>query len=344
METVQLQCGHCRKVMAIGVEHLGGQVQCPHCRGVVQTPPRTPPAAPPPPAPVANHEVESIFAGPEASDAAIGEQAAPKVELPPSAETSGVSEPAAPDADLTKFKPRPIYTKSVLAMYGFIFLIPYAILTTMAVLYLLLSQGGKSAHPFDMLPDPVPNKAKGGPKQQALRIPHDLPLAAHQKVALGKSIKIGDLLVTPERVMLTDDDDLKLFLRAKNVSANTVFEPINGAYIHFVPGKDDEPYSYIEAKSGVPNNIYDADYAYLKSAKNGAEEGSGSLGPQEETTIALLTGLRYKSNVSKIARSTDSYTWRVQLRRGFVKWKGKDVSATAVIGVEFTSAQIEREK
>ena len=47
METVQLKCGHCKKVMAIGVEHLGGQVRCPHCKGVVQTPPRSQDEAPP---------------------------------------------------------------------------------------------------------------------------------------------------------------------------------------------------------------------------------------------------------------------------------------------------------
>ena len=33
--------------------------------------------------------------------------------------------------------------------------------------------------------------------------------------------------------------------------------------------------------------------------------------------------------------------WRVQLRRGFVKHNDKDVSTTAVIGVEFKTAQID---
>src|ERR1700681_986253 len=64
METVQLQCGNCSKVMAISTEHLGGQVRCPHCLSVVQTPPRPEPApaaaeaAPP----IEIGEVESIFA------------------------------------------------------------------------------------------------------------------------------------------------------------------------------------------------------------------------------------------------------------------------------------------
>src|SRR5947208_2817375 len=111
METVQLQCGHCKKVMAISVEYLGGQVQCPHCKGVVQTPARMPTAAAaPPPAPAPDLELqphESIFAGAEASDAVLGETPAPQVEMPirdeppPSVETE-------PDADLTQFKRRPV--------------------------------------------------------------------------------------------------------------------------------------------------------------------------------------------------------------------------------------------
>src|SRR5882762_8516706 len=132
METMQLQCGHCKKVMAIAVEYLGGQVQCPHCKGVVQTPARKQPDAPPPPAEVAlpgpdSEQPESIFTGP-VSDTVLGDSQQPQVEMPPS--PSEETEAPEPDADLTQFKRRPIYTGSVLTMYAFIFLIPYAILAT----------------------------------------------------------------------------------------------------------------------------------------------------------------------------------------------------------------------
>ena len=40
METVQMRCGNCNRMMAISVEHLGGQVHCPHCQAIVETPPR----------------------------------------------------------------------------------------------------------------------------------------------------------------------------------------------------------------------------------------------------------------------------------------------------------------
>src|ERR1043166_4799875 len=90
METVQLQCGNCGKVMAISTEHLGGQVRCPHCLSVVQTPPRSAPPpmeAPPPveivPPPVESGEVESIFsAEPPSEDIFDAGPQKPLVEMP----------------------------------------------------------------------------------------------------------------------------------------------------------------------------------------------------------------------------------------------------------------------
>jgi phage FluMu protein Com len=357
METVQLQCGHCKQLMAIGVEHLGAQVQCPHCKGVVQTPARTAPPEPPTVALSAapNMELtqrESIFGGAESSDAVIGETTAPQVEMPTAGYSAagpfgatGVADASSPepDADLTKFKRRPVYDKSVVGLYALIFLIPYSILTTLAILYLLFMQGASRPHPLDMLPDPVPGNKTGGPKN-VLRVIHTYPLAEHQKTKIGESIRVGkdgDLTVTPERLLLTEEGDLKLFIRAKNTSKHTLFEPINEYYVK--PNKaGTEPYSYLESKSQMVRNIYNSFLEYHKTARN-EEAGKAALSPGEETTIVLTTGFEYRKEVAAVAKNADSYTWRVQLRRGFVKKGDKDVSATAVIGVDFTNAQIERE-
>lgn len=354
METVQLQCGHCKQVIAIGVEHLGGQVQCPHCKGVLQTPPRNPQPEPAPTvAQVPNmqlNEGESIFAGPESSDQVIGEPETPKVELPtaameaPSAPTDPA--PSEPDTDLTKLKRRPVFDRSVLALYGFIFLIPYAILTTLAVLYLVFVQAPRP-HPFDMMPDPMPEKGKGGARKAGMIIKHDYALADHQRVTLGKSVQVGkdgDLEVTAERVRLTEDGDLKLYLRAKNISTSTAFEPMDEAFTKYVPVKGVEPsYTYLESKSKKIEKLFNATFEYKKGLADNDKQGKALLGPNEETMIVLTTdpGDR-KPYIEALAKSNDSFTWRVQLRRGFVKWKDKDVSATAVIGVDFTSDQIVR--
>jgi phage FluMu protein Com len=358
METVQLQCGQCKKLIAIRVEHMGAQVQCPHCRSVVQTPPRAaaPAPLPPPPMPaVPNmdlHQPESIFAGAESSDSLMGDAPAPQVEMP-TAPAAPDSSPSASDTapapsvetDFSQFKKKPTFDKSVIPLLMLIFLVPYALLTTAFIAYLLLTQG-RSGHPFDYLPDSAPGKDKGAPRKvRAQPIPNQ-PLADHQRTTIGKAIKAGDLLLTPQRVVLTAEGDLKLILRAKNISTNTKFEPVNGYFLRPTKGGA-EPYAFLESKTGSVAIINAADLGYHANPKATDEaRGDALLAPGAEITIALTTDLKFRAkHIPNIAKAAEeSYTWRVQVRRGFVKVNDKDVSATTVIGVDFTNAEIEHEK
>jgi hypothetical protein len=365
METVQLQCGHCKKTIAIRVEHMGAQVQCPHCRLVVQTPPRTvtpapppPPAAPTPPTPAMpnmdHHQPESIFAGAESSDSLMGDAPAPQVELPtasaaPDASPSTADTAPAPsvETDFSQFKKKPTFDKSVIPLLLLIFLVPYALMTTAFIAYLLLTQG-KAGHPFDYLPDPASGKDKGAPRPARLQPSPRQRLADHQRIAIGKSIKAGDILITPQHVFLTAEGDLKMIMRAKNVSANTKFEPLYGSYLRPTKGGN-EPYSFLESESGSAKEtvpyITAVDLGYHKDPKaTDQPRGAAVLAPGEDVTIALTTDLKFREKfIPNIAKAAgESYTWRVQVRRGFVKVNGKDVSATTVIGVDFTNAEIER--
>jgi hypothetical protein len=169
------------------------------------------------------------------------------------------------------------------------------------------------------------------------------PLADHQKVEIGKSITVGkdgDLLATPEKVRLTSAGDLQLFLKAKNSSKNTAFAPINEFYVKHDLNKDGPfPYTHVETNSGRFAGVY---LSYRKNLKD-EDEGRDSLGPGEETLIRLETYEHLRKDVAAaVAKADSGLIWRVRLRRGFVKYRGKDASATAVIGVEFTTSQIER--
>jgi len=77
METLTFQCGHCNKLMAVGVANLGQQVRCPHCQQVVIAPSQPAPtsalpeAAKEPDPLAANPATDSPFAvAPDAPDAA----------------------------------------------------------------------------------------------------------------------------------------------------------------------------------------------------------------------------------------------------------------------------------
>jgi DNA-directed RNA polymerase subunit RPC12/RpoP len=66
METVNFQCGHCGKLMAVGTDYLGQQVRCPHCQQVVLAPIVDVPASPPLPEnhPALVHEAPTTPAEP----------------------------------------------------------------------------------------------------------------------------------------------------------------------------------------------------------------------------------------------------------------------------------------
>jgi phage FluMu protein Com len=331
METVQLQCGNCKKLMAIGVEHLGEQVQCPHCKSVVQTPAPAQPSAPDPD--LTAHESVAPFP----SDAV-------SAEMPPPAPPAAAAADEADETALPKFKPRPVYDRSLLPIIGLIFLVPYAFFATLFILYLIFFAPPRS-DPLENLRDPAPNPAKGGAKRVE-RPKHDQPLASRWHTTLGKPIQAGSLLVTPQKIRLKDGD-LQLVLRVKNTSAHAAFEPIHPSFVK-LDFRDPEikPYSFIEAKGKSIENVYGMDPSYHRDPE-GLKDWSGSttLRPGEEITITLNTYERYRAqHVATIVKSGDDFTWRVHVRRGFVRVDNRDVSATMVIGVDFSSTDIEGKK
>jgi hypothetical protein len=92
MQTVTFLCGHCRKLMAVSTDHLGGQVRCPHCMQVVLTPA---PAARPGAAPAAQPAVVGVPPSPVPATAAAPTPAP----APPAAGQGGEDIFSPPDED-----------------------------------------------------------------------------------------------------------------------------------------------------------------------------------------------------------------------------------------------------
>ena len=351
METVQLQCGNCKQVMGLSAEHLGSQVQCPHCGSVVQTPAR--------PTPAPNLEAqqrESIFGGAEPSDDLFGGSPSrcrwtcrlrqrDHGPAPPifSGQAAAPAEEETAE-ELRQFQRRPIYDRGVVQMSILIFLVPYSILTTLIIVYLIFFGNQSRGDVLQYLPDPT---AKGGPQRVSMQPRHDSPLSASLRTKLKKPITVGKLTVTPEKIRLTAAGDLELFLRARNEADKIKFEPISDYWIRYTPNKaGNEPYTFLQSESKSLSPIYGGYLRYQK-AFDGKEEAAETyaIGPGERSFMVLQTRETYRNaHVAKIVKSDETYLWRVQVRRGYVKNKGKDVSATAVIGVEFSASEIERAK
>jgi hypothetical protein len=99
------------------------------------------------------------------------------------------------------------------------------------------------------------------------------------------------------------------------------------------------PYSYLDARG---NEIFG--FPEWRRGPSGKEEAfGGEIGPGQEELVRIVTYAKYKNDVKQLAESSGPLTWRVQVRRGLVPTRNGKVSATAVIGVQFTGQEIEKQ-
>jgi hypothetical protein len=378
VETIELQCGSCGQMMSISAAHLGSQVQCPHCQAVVQTPApagQLGTSANPTPqfsVPEAG-ERESIFGHPEATDD-LFDAAPPRIEMPPldmpaeaapprpapsrpvsSYEPTVTMEPAsvppsspyddrrdapaspfAPTAgdDIAPIVPRNLPKRSTLAPILLIFLIPYSICTTLFVAYLLW-MNTKYEHPLKMLPDPT---KEGAPR---VRIIHDAALPADMKVGLGQTLRIGAIEITPHEVKRIASGDLVLVFKARNVSDDQTFTPIADQWLRYSGRSmtEPKPYTFLERQRTEKQRIYGGNLEWIR-AGGGKELVDGELNPGEEALVQLTTEDKYRQVVPNMVGASERLLWRIQVRRGLVPFEGKMVSATAIVGVDFTAREI----
>ena len=373
METVQLQCGSCMNMMAISAEHLGQQVQCPHCQAVVQTPPASafglaPPgpdptySAPPPsysaPPPIsAAEQPESIFAEPEPSDDLFeqsprtpqihmpeengeAEHAAVAVEEPEVEEEEAYEEPA----DLSAMRARLASARqsSSVAPTLLIFLVPYAICCSGFIAYLLMNW--PTIDRLDYLPDPKTLKAIGG-KASSINLPaHGIELASNRKIPLGGSVRVGDIEVRPMRVKRHTNGDLEMDFIAKNLSPERM-TPIEMDFFAGANKGSFRPYTFLgsnlrtmaddQGAGGYGGYLEYFDDPNLVRTRNSPE-----LQPGAEEHIVITTAAEPKNREYVNRIKGGNYLWRLQVRRGDVRYRGGDIPVTAVVGVQFGENEI----
>lgn len=75
---------------------------------------------------------------------------------------------------------------------------------------------------------------------------------------------------------------------------------------------------------------------------SGQENDDKYLNPDEERLTVVATDPKDDTLIPTVMSCPDPMTLRVHLRRGVIRYKGADWSTTAVIGVEFTAADIKK--
>lgn len=332
------------------------------------------PQAPSPPAAAVDAPTEALSA-PTAA-------AAPSVSAPSENQWDGPGQAAAGDLPIASNLARRLVQQrakqdSMLTIYILIFLIPYALLMTVAALW-FYSRSQAIVDPFEKeldwpreSPDPYQKLKKGGTYNR-----HDdsRPLPAKLRTTLGKPLPIGDLLVTPLQVerrpielvsersgiqsVLTKNDAMVLTLEVENRSEDIRFAP-NDLYYNR-KWKDDRapssrPYTALEV--GRLRFYGGAEEWWSRTAKPSlwrekredaryyvrGQEHDKELNPGEKMTMIVCTDPENADVLDTLDRYEGPLLWRVQLRRGVVKVRDRGLaSATAVIGVEFDKSAIKQ--
>ncbi len=243
-------------------------------------------------------------------------------------------------------------------------LISYSILAT--ILIFILYQQKESLkqslpHPLEMLPDLEGDNVGARRVTVYYRTQPDIALPANLRVGLGESLRVGDLELTPLRVEqavigLTSPGggantqrhkSLVLHLRMKNVSENVAFKPTDPEFQRAwdatrVSGM---PYTFLEMGD---RRFYGGPIRWTPDNPTGRRadvtlDGANldrELRPGESMQTFVCTHPELKA-ADHVAKHAGKMLWRVQVRRGLVRVKDREVSATAVVGVEFTRDDIQ---
>ena len=242
-------------------------------------------------------------------------------------------------------------------------LVPYAaVMTALAVYGLFFKSSEKldPGHPLSTIPDnfgefdPATRK-----KVSQLKVDADAPLPGSLRVGLGKTIGIGQLEIEPVAVEsrtlaivqeskvagqsarnATSNPALVLHLRVKNTSSDLAFCPLDPAFNRRT-GVDKIGTQIVVGKQTFRGGPIGWPFTtHLKRVYEEKQEPDATpLKPGETRDYVVCSDT--DSRIRKAVRdSTDTILWRVQLRRGLIDFKGKEVPVTAIIGVEFKAADV----
>jgi hypothetical protein len=257
-------------------------------------------------------------------------------------------------------------------------LVLYAIVITAFAVTLYLQQRQSEMerrNPFEIMPDDGdhPGVQKGKKQTRVYNYKPEfatMPLPANLRTPLGESIVIGDLKITPERVerkrmevsvegsnpAACEADSLVLYLTMENRSSEYAFAPLDNAFDRFwKPGRGLPPFTQLEAGSqrffGGPAEWVapgkDKRREWIKGRKTsellqpGETKNHFFVCTDGNDTVAVRTLFGEIEGEKVREPYHGSFLWRVRVRRGLVTYRGKEYSATAVIGVEFTDKDIQ---
>jgi hypothetical protein len=262
--------------------------------------------------------------------------------------------------------------ESKLTFMLLIVIVPYALIMTIFVIFLVLTRPDpKSYKSFDKL---LPDNGEGKSPIQK-RADDARPLADDVKVALAPQapLKINQLEITPLKIAWTkvfylqengraepapsQANALVLTLRVKNTSETDTFAP-NDLFFnrYYDSNSSNKPYTCVEIlDKGTEERFYGGPTKWRPRTGNGGlwrqrdprefikgSEYNHVLQPGQEMEMIVCTDPG-NTNVIPAVSAATNLLWRVQLRCGFITEGDRYGTVTTVIGVPFKSSEIANE-
>ncbi len=238
----------------------------------------------------------------------------------------------------------------------------YAFLaTTLAVYGLFFKSGVDTGHPLSTIPDNFGEFAPAARKKVTkYRFPVDGELPADQRAGLGGKVTVGELEVTPVRVEkrklkvitepvkgqpreeVTQHPAFVLTLSIKNTSGDLDIYPMDPAFTRKGDDSDRPITRLVVNKQKVFAGGW-IQWPFPDKVKKRIEVQQKNdyepLHPNETREYVVFT--EASSDVVKaVEGSKEPLQWRVEVRRGPVVLRGKEVPVTAVVGVDFKASDV----
>jgi hypothetical protein len=261
-------------------------------------------------------------------------------------------------------RPRPQAAPSGGISKGVFFaVVGYALLATALAVYGLFIKSGDKldpGHPLSTIPD---NFGEFDPTQRKkvsrLGVPLDGALPPEQTVALGKKLEIGQLEIEPLRIVSRplvvvgqhsggfeklppSQPALVLTLRVRNTSNDLTIFPLDPAFNR--KNQDGSPTPATGLSIG--SKTYwggEIEWPFPRQIKrlfeNDQTDELRPLKPQETRDYTVFTAADGRARTA-LRDHGGAATWRVQVRRGLISFKGKDIPVTAIVGVEFNRSDV----
>jgi hypothetical protein len=238
------------------------------------------------------------------------------------------------------------------------------VMTGLAVYGLFFKSSDKldTGHPLSTIPDnfgefdPVSRK-----KVTQYKFPVDGELPAAQRAGLGGKIAIGQLEVQPvkiekrrlvietegakggEQLRQFTNPALVLTVSIRNTGDLSIF-PMDPAFTRRASGID-KPITRLVVggktfAGGFIEWPLDPDRIKRKIEVQQAND-SIPLKPGETREYVVFTDAKPEI-VNAVEAAKESIQWRVQVRRGLIDFKGKEIPVTAIIGVDFKPSEVKQ--